>query len=277
MTCLRLETGLKMLRTLTALALASALMLCPAGTGVGTAWAAESSLPAEGPITPPVEPADTGPLIVEGKRLLAGEGIPADRTKALTLFQQAAAKGSADGRYLEARTRMENADPGVDAQALESLFALARQGHGDAAMFAAILCLQGKTGNPEHGALTPFLFNIARRAGNPDAVKLHPRLVTMLRDKGQMQPGSGTGDSIGDPIIFSEVTDHTVGVATEYEAVSILYSGGKVVSQSLVMQDDKEYDVLTIESPAGHSAVLYFSISNWYGKGPLMESVGKGK
>lgn len=256
---------------LAALALVIAVLLYPPATMMAPAQAA--GLPAEGPITPPPEPADTAPLVAEGKRLLAGEGVTADRPRALALFRQAAAKGSADGTYLEARTRLEDAEPGADPEALAVLFSLARRGHGDAAMFAGILCMQGRTGNPADGHLAPFMFNIARRTGQADAVKLHPRLVAVLREQGHVPPGSGTGDGIADPIIFSEVTDHVAGVQTEYEAAAVLYNGGKVVNQALIMQDEKSFDVLTVESMGGDSAVLYFDLTNWFGKGPLMESM----
>jgi hypothetical protein len=56
------------------------------------------------------------------------------------------------------------------------------------------------------------------------------------------------------------------GVTAEYDWLKSKYPGYKLNLQKLVMHNDKPYDLLTIITQKGEEKVIYFDISNFFGK-----------
>jgi hypothetical protein len=75
----------------------------------------------------------------------------------------------------------------------------------------------------------------------------------------------GTGTSFTDAIIVDENTE-TAGVAAEYKWLKANYPGYSLISQSLVYNEGKPYDVMDIKTASGEEKKIYFDISNFFGK-----------
>ncbi len=76
---------------------------------------------------------------------------------------------------------------------------------------------------------------------------------------------STPGLSFNAAIIINETTE-TKGVNAEYAWLKKNYPGYKTKSQSLVTQDKKPFDIITIVTQGGDELKVYFDISNFFGK-----------
>lgn len=73
------------------------------------------------------------------------------------------------------------------------------------------------------------------------------------------------GLSFATAIVITEKTSEK-GISAEYKWIKEHYSDYKVQGQSLIFQDNKPYDVITITLANGQNLKLYFDISNFFGK-----------
>lgn len=76
---------------------------------------------------------------------------------------------------------------------------------------------------------------------------------------------SQNGSSYETAIVIQE-THETPGVRAEYKWIADHYPGYKTKMQALQNKNKKSYDVLTIETSDGVEKVIYFDISNFFGK-----------
>ena len=73
------------------------------------------------------------------------------------------------------------------------------------------------------------------------------------------------GSSFETAIVIQE-THETPGVRVEYKWIADHYPGYKTKMQALQNKNGKSYDVLTIVTSDGAEKVIYFDISNFFGK-----------
>lgn len=219
-----------------------------------------TSLP-DGPITPPAEPPGAAAALAEAEARSRGG---TDATTQLALWQKAADAGSPEGKYRYA-TMLSFGAAGPDrvGDGFDMLLDLAKQGHGQAAMSLWRLSKLSRSGNLNQHA--PYWFNIARRSGDAMAVEVYNKVLADHRAKGELPPGSGTGDYFDSAITFTQpLAGSHEGVPLEYKVVAVLYPGWKRVTQSLVPMGSKYYDVLELENVEGQRAKLYFDITGFY-------------
>ena len=76
---------------------------------------------------------------------------------------------------------------------------------------------------------------------------------------------SADGTSFEKAIVIQEKGE-TAGVAAEYKWIRDNYPGSKNEQQSLMYNNKKPYDVLTIKTSDGTEKKIYFDISNFYRK-----------
>lgn len=77
---------------------------------------------------------------------------------------------------------------------------------------------------------------------------------------------AGNDGSSFEKAIVINAANEMDGVPAEYEWLKAHYPGYKVKLQKLVMHNDKPYDLLTIITNKGEEKVIYFDISNFFGK-----------
>jgi hypothetical protein len=73
------------------------------------------------------------------------------------------------------------------------------------------------------------------------------------------------GSSFKKAIVIEE-RNSSKGVAAEYAWIRENYPGSKMKQQSLVRENGKPYDVLTIVTADGMEKTIHFEISNFFGK-----------
>ncbi|KPF85821.1 hypothetical protein IP70_10250 [alpha proteobacterium AAP38] len=260
---LRLHTRLAPLAALCAL-----LLLAACGTPKPVALVERppdsrfvANLP-DGPITPPVEPAEAAAALAEAEAHSRGS---TDAATHLSVWQKAAEAGSPEGKYRYA-TMLSFGAAGPDkvGDGFDMLLDLAKKGHGQAAMSLWRLSKLSKSANLNQHA--SYWFNIARRSGDAMAVEVYDKLLADHRAKGELPPGSGTGDYFNSAITFSQpLAGSHEGVPLEYKVVAVLYPGWKRVTQSLFQRDGKSFDVLELENVEGQRVKIYFDITAWMG------------
>lgn len=80
----------------------------------------------------------------------------------------------------------------------------------------------------------------------------------------------GLGNSFDDPIIIEGVKNNFEGISAEYQylnkVLGIRNKDWRLVKQSLVMKENKAFDVLEIELANGERKTYYFDITNFFGK-----------
>lgn len=216
----------------------------------------------DGPITPPSEPAEAAAALASAE---ASSKSGTDTATQLSAWQKAADAGSPEGQYRYATLlSFGAAGPDKVGDGFDMLLALAKKGHGQAAMSLWRLSKLSRSGNLNQHA--PYWFNIARRSGDAMAVEVYGKLLAEYRAKGDLPPGSGTGDYFDSAITFSQpLAGSHEGVPLEYKVMAVLYPGWKRVTQSLVPMGNKYYDVLELENAEGQRVKLYFDITAWMG------------
>lgn len=220
-----------------------------------------ASLP-DGPVTPPVEPAEAAEALASAE---AQSKAGSDSAAQLAVWQKAAAAGSPEGRFRYATLlSFGAAGPDKVGAGFDMLLDLAKQGHGQAAMSLWRLSKLSKSANLNQHA--PYWFNIARRSGDAMAVEVYDKLLADRRAKGELPPGSGSGDYFNSAISFSQpLAGSHEGVPLEHKVVAVLYPGWKRAAQSLIQRDGKSFDVLELENVEGQRVKLYFDITAWMG------------
>lgn len=235
-----------------------------------------AQVPESGPITLPPEPPAAVALVAEGRKFLRGEEIAADEGRAFALFQQAADLGSPTGRYRLGLVHLTSREGRGDPQkAARLILPLAQQGHPDAAFLLGLVA-SGFTPAPSllpaagESSLrqAPYWFNIARRAGQPNARRAYEQQLVAMREDGVIPAGSGTGDDFASAIRFKgKIASSDEGVPLEYRTIGPLFPGWKRQSQALIEQEGKHYDVLTLVNEHQQKVLVYFDISDWMGMG----------
>ena len=80
---------------------------------------------------------------------------------------------------------------------------------------------------------------------------------------------SGSGSSVKDPIIVSDVKTHFEAVDAEYAYLSQRFgrkgTHWKLLLQSLLGTDGKQIDKIDIELSNGQSVTLFFDITKYFG------------
>jgi hypothetical protein len=76
----------------------------------------------------------------------------------------------------------------------------------------------------------------------------------------------GNGKSMCEAIIIEGVKNGREGVAAEKDWLREHMSGWVMVSQALIEEGSKAYDGLTVRSGSGEERVIYFDITNFFGK-----------
>lgn len=216
----------------------------------------------DGPITPPAEPAEAAAALAEAE---AQSKASSDAATQLAIWQKAAAAGSPQGKYHYA-TMLSFGAAGPDkvGAGFDMLLDLAKKGHGQAAMSLWRLSRMSNSANLNQHA--PYWFNIARRSGDAMAVEVYDKVLADHRAKGELPPGSGTGDYFDSAITFTQpLAGSHEGVPLEYKVMAVLYPGWKRVTQSLIQRDGKSFDVLELENVEGQRVKVYFDITSWMG------------
>jgi hypothetical protein len=77
--------------------------------------------------------------------------------------------------------------------------------------------------------------------------------------------GGGAGSSYKTAIIVHASSEAT-GVPAEYAYIKVHYPGYHFISQGLSFEHDKSYDMMTFADAHGNKHVLYFDISEYYGR-----------
>lgn len=214
----------------------------------------------DGPITPPAEPAEAADALTTA-RSVSKAGT--DTSTLLDAWRKAAEAGSPEGRF-EYATQLSLGAGGPEkvGDGFDMLLALAKQGHGQAAMSLWKLSKLSRSANLNQHA--PYWFNIARRAGDAMANDVYPKVLAHDREQGLLPPGTGTGDYFDSAITFSQpLAGSHEGVPLEYKVAAHLFPGWKRVSQSLVPMQGKSFDVLELENVEGQRVKLYFDITAW--------------
>ena len=76
----------------------------------------------------------------------------------------------------------------------------------------------------------------------------------------------GNGSSLENAIVILGVTNESAGVGAEHTYLSRHFPGSSVIRQALLHQNGKVYDRLEIRTSANASAVVYFDITDFFGK-----------
>jgi hypothetical protein len=230
-----------------------------------------AKVPETGTITPPAEPAETAALLAEGLHYLRGEGVAKDYARALALFQQAAELGSPSARHRIGVMYLRGTGVAVDeAKAADFLMPLALQGYGDSAFVVGLIATDLI---PAPGFLplgrgklqqAPYWFNIARRAGQRDALAAYANQLEAMRQDGVIPAGTGSGDDIDSAIHFkNSIKSAKQGTQMEHAIANALFPGWLRESQNPQENDGRHYDVLTLVNGFGQRVRLYFDITDW--------------
>lgn len=214
----------------------------------------------DGPITPPPEPSTAAPALAAANAVSSSSTDPATQLEA---WRKAADAGSPEGRFRYA-TQLSFGAAGPDkvGDGFDMLLALAKQGHGQAAMSLWKLSKLSRSANLNQHA--PYWFNIARRAGDAMANEVYQKLLALDREQGLLPPGAGIGDYFDSAITFTQpLASSQEGVPLEYKVAAHLFPGWKRVSQALVPMQGRSFDVLELENVEGQRVKLYFDITAW--------------
>ncbi|MGY5875986.1 MAG: hypothetical protein RTU30_09585 [Candidatus Thorarchaeota archaeon] len=80
----------------------------------------------------------------------------------------------------------------------------------------------------------------------------------------------GSGNSVEDPIFISGVSGHFAAVDAEYvylrEKFGERGSDWTLIQQSLMGVDDRQIDKMDIKLASGETVIVYFDITEWFGK-----------
>jgi len=92
---------------------------------------------------------------------------------------------------------------------------------------------------------------------------------------------SGSGESIKEPIVVSDVRTHFEAVDAEYAYLAQRFGkkgiDWKLVMQSLLGADGKQIDKMDIELANGERMTLFFDITKYFGVFEAPDTSGQGK
>ena len=96
--------------------------------------------------------------------------------------------------------------------------------------------------------------------------RAHPRLMRPAdRAKTPMFEG-GNGSSLANAVVILGAPSESAGVNAEHAYLSRHFPGSAVVRQALLHQAGKVFDRLEIRTSTNASAVVYFDITDFFGK-----------
>jgi hypothetical protein len=90
-------------------------------------------------------------------------------------------------------------------------------------------------------------------------------IVSCKTSKTATTAANTDGISYETAIVIKENTE-TKGVKAEYDWLKKNYPGYKLIKQSLNNHDSKPYDIMSIKTKDGEKKLIYFDISNFFGK-----------
>jgi hypothetical protein len=76
----------------------------------------------------------------------------------------------------------------------------------------------------------------------------------------------GNGSSLENAVVILGATSESAGVKAEHTYLSRHFPGSAVVRQALLHQAGKVFDRLEIRTPTNTSAIVYFDITDFFGK-----------
>jgi hypothetical protein len=76
----------------------------------------------------------------------------------------------------------------------------------------------------------------------------------------------GDGSSVKNAIVILGATSESAGVSAEHSYLSHHFPGSAVIRQAALHQAGKVYDRLEIKTSANATAVVYFDITDFFGK-----------
>jgi len=82
----------------------------------------------------------------------------------------------------------------------------------------------------------------------------------------QPAPQAPAGATIGTAIVLPGIADEFHGVAAEHTYIAAHFPTWHIEYQTLVQQNGGHYDLLGMIEPDGSKTVLYFDITDWFGK-----------
>jgi hypothetical protein len=74
------------------------------------------------------------------------------------------------------------------------------------------------------------------------------------------------GSTLETAIILPGIADEFHGVAAEHAYIAAHFPTWHIEYQTLVQQNRRHYDLLGMIEPDGSKTVLYFDITDWFGK-----------
>ncbi|HYE01232.1 MAG TPA: hypothetical protein VEH84_17740, partial [Alphaproteobacteria bacterium] len=78
--------------------------------------------------------------------------------------------------------------------------------------------------------------------------------------------GGGRGASPEDAVTITGNPNAMTGVQAEYAYLAREFPGYRRVSQGLVAHGGRMYDAMTIETASGERRVVYFDVTEWFGR-----------
>ncbi len=79
-------------------------------------------------------------------------------------------------------------------------------------------------------------------------------------------PQAAAGSTFETAIVLPHIADELHGVAAEHAYIATHHPTWHVVSQALVAQNGRHYDLLGMTEPDGTKTTIYFDITDWLGK-----------
>jgi hypothetical protein len=94
-------------------------------------------------------------------------------------------------------------------------------------------------------------------------------ILLALAGHAQAQPAArqpAAGSTIETAIILPNIADEFRGVAAEHTYIAAHYPAWHMEYQTMLTVNDRQYDLLGMIEPDGTKTVLYFDITDWFGK-----------
>ncbi|WP_298333006.1 hypothetical protein [Asticcacaulis sp.] len=222
------------------------------------------ALPVEGPVISPPEPPEAAELLRQGHEAAQLQGSTIDVPTALDRFRKAAALGSFEAaNEFAVLMRMGSAPPEQKAKSIRITRYLAANGYGAAAYSMGMLGFMGRLGPEDGPQASKYWFNIARRAGNADALKLNAEALARLRTTSVLPPGTGNGDMVETAFTFTGITTAQEGSAAVDKTITTLFQGWTQADASTVTVHDKTYARHIMADGQGRKIAVFFDVTDW--------------
>lgn len=95
----------------------------------------------------------------------------------------------------------------------------------------------------------------------PDVQKLHDKLL-----KAKPNAFAGGNGLIRETAVIIKTADHEKAVNNEHVYLKKVYPGSKADSQALLIKDGRKYDQIQFTSRTGEKHVVFFDITEGFGK-----------